>query len=66
MKNLDFEWLTDEFMLYCRSAQLRKNHEQAFHFSGRFGTFPRTKRVLTGHTMQKQQGFRPAVCLQAV
>ena len=21
MKNLDFEWLTDEFMLYCRSAQ---------------------------------------------
>ena len=29
MKNLDFEWLTDEFMLYCRSTQLReKNHEQ--------------------------------------
>jgi len=24
MKNLDFEWLTDEFMLYCRSIQLRK------------------------------------------
>jgi len=20
MKNLDFEWLTDEFMLYCRNA----------------------------------------------
>ena len=29
MKNLDFEWLTDEFMLYCRSTQLReKKHEQ--------------------------------------
>ena len=24
MKNLDFEWLTDEFMLYCRSTQLRE------------------------------------------
>ena len=22
MKNLDFEWLTDEFMVYCRSTQL--------------------------------------------
>ncbi len=22
MKNLDFAWLTDEFMLYCRSTQL--------------------------------------------
>ena len=21
MENLDFEWLTDEFMLYCRSTQ---------------------------------------------
>ena len=25
MKNLDFEWLTDEFMLYCCNTQLRKN-----------------------------------------
>ena len=24
MKNLDFDWLTDEFMLYCRSTQLRE------------------------------------------
>ena len=24
MKCLDFEWLTDEFMLYCRSTQLRE------------------------------------------
>ena len=24
MKNLDFEWLTDEFMLYCRSTHLRE------------------------------------------
>ncbi len=23
MKSKDFEWLTDEFMLYCRSTQLR-------------------------------------------
>jgi hypothetical protein len=34
MKNLDFEWLTDEFMLYCRSAQLRdktmKSYEQTY------------------------------------
>ena len=22
MKNLNFDWLTDEFMLYCRSTQL--------------------------------------------
>ena len=33
MKNLDFEWLTDEFMLYCRSTQLREksmaSYEQA-------------------------------------
>ena len=21
MKNLDFEWLTDEFMLYCRNVK---------------------------------------------
>ena len=25
MKNLDFDWLTDEFMLYCRSTQLRED-----------------------------------------
>ena len=24
MKSKDFEWLTDEFMLYCRSTQLRE------------------------------------------
>ena len=24
MKRKDFEWLTDEFMLYCRSTQLRE------------------------------------------
>ena len=24
MKNLDFEWLTDEFMLYCRTTQRRE------------------------------------------
>ena len=24
MKNLDFEWITDEFMLYCRSIQYKK------------------------------------------
>ena len=24
MKNLGFDWLTDEFMLYCRCTQLRK------------------------------------------
>ena len=24
MKRKDFDWLTDEFMLYCRSTQLRK------------------------------------------
>lgn len=33
MKNLDFEWLTDEFMVYCRSTKLRKklvaSYEQA-------------------------------------
>ena len=24
MKRKDFDWLTDEFMLYCRSTQLRE------------------------------------------
>ena len=24
MKNLDFEWLTDEFMLYCRTSQIKE------------------------------------------
>ncbi|MBQ2919567.1 MAG: site-specific integrase [Oscillospiraceae bacterium] len=40
MKNLDFEWLTDEFMLYCRSTQLREktmnSYEQALHLFGRW------------------------------
>ena len=40
MKNLDFEWLTDEFMLYCRSAQLREktmsSYEQTLHLFGRW------------------------------
>ena len=35
MKNLDFEWLTDEFMLYCRSTQVREktmsSYEQTLH-----------------------------------
>ena len=35
MKNLDFEWLTDEFMLYCHTPQLRsvsrlRAHHTAF------------------------------------
>ena len=38
MKYLDFEWLTDEFMLYCRSTQLRKktmsSYEQTLHLFG--------------------------------
>ena len=38
MKNLDFEWL-DEFMLYCRSTQLRektmRSYEQTIHLFGR-------------------------------
>ena len=40
MKNLDFEWLTDEFMLYCRSTQLREKtmstYEQTLHLFGRW------------------------------
>ena len=28
MKSKDFEWLTDEFMLYCRSTQLREKPVQ--------------------------------------
>ena len=35
MKNLDFEWLTDEFMLYRRSTRLCKktteSYEAALH-----------------------------------
>ena len=40
MKNLDFEWLTDEFMLYCRSTQVREktmsSYEQTLHLFGRW------------------------------
>ena len=40
MKNVDFEWLTDEFMLYCRSTQLREktmsSYEQTLHLFGRW------------------------------
>ena len=40
MKNLDYEWLTDEFMLYCRSIQLREktmsSYEQTLHLFGRW------------------------------
>ena len=40
MKNLDFEWLTDEFMLYCRSTQLREktmsSYEQTLHLFRRW------------------------------
>ena len=39
MKSKDFEWLTDEFMLYCRSTQLREktmsSYEQTLHLFGR-------------------------------
>ena len=37
---MDFEWLTDEFMLYCRSTQLREktmsSYEQTLHLFGRW------------------------------
>jgi len=40
MKNLDFEWLTNEFMIYCRSTQLREktmsSYEQTLHLFGRW------------------------------
>ena len=40
MKSLDFDWLTDEFMLYCRSTQLREktmsSYEQTLHLFGRW------------------------------
>ena len=40
MKNLDFEWLTDEFKLYRRSTQLREktmsSYEQTLHLFGRW------------------------------
>ena len=37
MKNLDFEWLTDEFMLYCRSIQLLKTSQPSL-CTGSFDT----------------------------
>ena len=40
MKNLDFDWLTDEFMLYCRSTQLREimmlSYEQTLRLFGKW------------------------------
>ena len=42
MKRKDFDWLTDEFMLYCRSTQLREktmsSYEQTLHLFGRWLT----------------------------
>ena len=38
MKNLDFDWQDNEFMLYCRSTQLREknmsSYEQTLHLFG--------------------------------
>lgn len=40
MKNLDFDWQTNEFMLYCRSTQLREKtmggYEQTLKLFGRW------------------------------
>ena len=40
MKNLDFDWQTNEFMLYCRSTQLREktmgSYEQTLKLFGRW------------------------------
>ena len=40
MISLDFEWQTNEFMLYCRSTQLREktmsSYEQTLHLFGRW------------------------------
>ena len=30
MKRKDFEWLTDEFMVYCRRAQLREKSMKSY------------------------------------
>ena len=44
MKNLDFEWLTDEFMLYCRSIQLLKTSQPSL-CTGSFDT--KTHRLIS-------------------
>lgn len=40
MKRKDFDWLTDELILYCRSTQLREktmsSYEQSLHLFGRW------------------------------
>ena len=40
MKNLDFDWQINEFMVYCRSTQLRpqtmKSYEQTLRLFERF------------------------------
>ena len=40
VKNLDFDWQTNEFMLYCRSTQLREktmgSYEQTLKLFGRW------------------------------
>ena len=33
LKSKDFEWLTDEFMLYCRTTQLREKSMMAYEQS---------------------------------
>ena len=35
MKNLDFDWQTNEFMLYCRSIQLREKRCLSLRISAR-------------------------------
>ena len=44
MKNLDFEWLSDEFMLYCRSIQLLKTSQPSL-CTGSFDT--KTHRLIS-------------------
>ena len=69
MKNLDFEWLTDEFMLYCRSTQLREktmsSYEQTLHLFGRWlsdelkiYTVDRGTKLISGTCRNKGKQFR--------
>ena len=59
MKNLDFEWLTDEFMLYCRSTQLRAIGYSLIILASNFAVALDTKEL-----PPQERGGR--VCMQVI
>ena len=74
MKNLDFEWLTDEFMLYCRTTQLREKSMMAYEQSLKlfqrrcmdemaFLQLIKLQRMLSADTSSSSRSVENTLCL---